>query len=131
MIADIIWYHTVTINIFLLLIFSGIFILLQRDIIKFIKYTRVFFFIYYALLIMIGFDGLVAMIISERDLSINIILMIGAFFTLIGLEVYKFIEFKRFIRSSIDNIDIYRQKAFIIALVELFIILAFIWIYQV
>jgi len=131
MIADVIWYHTTTINIFLILIFIGMFILLQNNIIKFIKLTRVYFFTYYALLVMIGFDGLVAMILSERDLSINISLMIGSFFTLIGLEVYKFIQFKKFIRSKINIIKSYREKALTVAIIEMSIILIFIWIYQV
>ncbi len=133
MIADVIWYHTTTINLFLILIFAGISIsiLFYANVAKFIKLTRIYFFTYYALLVMIGFDGLVAMILSERDFSININLMIGAFFVLIGLEVYKFIQFKKFIHSPTDTIDNYRKLAIVIAIIEIAIILSFIWIYQV
>jgi hypothetical protein len=131
MITDIIWYHTATINLFLILIFSGISlsIFFYGNIVKFIKYTRIYFFTYYALLVMIGFDGLIAMILSKRELSINMILMIGAFFILIGLEIYKFLQFKRFVHSPNNILDNYRKIAVIVAVIQILITVSFVWIY--
>lgn len=131
MIADVIWYHTATINLFLILIFSGISISIffYSNIAKFIKYTRIYFFTYYALLVMIGFDGLIAMILSKRELSINMNLMIGAFFVLLGLEIYKFIRFKKFINSPNNIINSYRKIAIVVAVTQIFITVSFVWIY--
>jgi len=132
MLDEILWYHTATINLFLLTIIISLLLptLYYNRANILVKWSKIFSLTYYGLVSMIAFDGMIMLIVAKRDMGINIILMIIAFILLIMLEIYKSIELKRYMRD-IKQFEYRFRKVFVlVASIEILIISSFLLIYS-
>ena len=132
MLEEILWYHTATINLFLLTIIISLILptLYYNRAYILVKWSKIYSFVYYGLISMVAFDGMIMLIVAKRDMGINIILMIIAFIVLIMLEIYKSIELKKYIQS-IDTFEARFRKVFVfVASFEILIIFSFLLIYS-
>lgn len=132
MLDEILWYHTTTINLFLLTIIMSLILptLYYNRANILVKWSKIFSLTYYGLVSMIAFDGMIMLIVAKRDMGINIILMIIAFVLLIMLEIYKSIELKRYMRDIKQFEDRFRKVFVLVASIEILIISSFILIYS-
>ena len=132
MLEEILWYHTATINLFLLTIITGLLLpILHYNKVNIIsKWTKIYGYTYYALLTMVAFDGLVMMIVAKRDISINMYLMIGAFILLIVLEVYHTLRFRIYLRDVKSEQNSFRKTSIFIAILQILVIFPFFIIYM-
>jgi len=131
MIAEIIWYHAITINLFFITLIAtfAIPLLYIQRLNQLVRFTRIAGVINYSLLVMIAFDGFVAMVMSGRDWSINMILMVIAFFLLIFAEALKGYKLKRFILSEDRDPKAFQIRYIAIIVAQLLITLSFILLY--
>jgi len=131
MIAEIIWYHAITINLFFVTLIAtfAIPLLYIQRLNQLVRFTRIAGVINYSLLVMIAFDGFVAMVMSGRDWSINMILMVIAFFLLIFAEALKGYKLKRFILSDERDPKAFQIRYIAIIVAQLLITLSFILLY--
>jgi len=131
MIAEIIWYHPITINLFFVTLIAtfAIPLLYIQRLNQLVRFTRIAGVINYSLLVMIAFDGFVAMVMSGRDWSINMILMVIAFFLLIFAEALKGYKLKRFILSDERDPKAFQIRYIAIIVAQLLITLSFILLY--
>jgi len=132
MLDEILWYHTTTINLFLLTIIMSLILptLYYNRANILVKWSKIFSLTYYGLVSMVAFDGMIMLIVAKRDMGINIILMIIAFVLLIMLEIYKSIELKRYMRDIKQFEDRFRKVFVLVASIEILIISSFILIYS-
>jgi len=132
MLDEILWYHTTTINLFLLTIIISLILptLYYNRANILVKWSKIFSLTYYGLVSMIAFDGMIMLIVAKRDMGINIILMIIAFVLLIMLEIYKSIELKRYMRDIKQFEDRFRKVFVLVASIEILIISSFLLIYS-
>lgn len=132
MIAEIIWYHAITINLFFITLIAtfAIPLLYIQRLKQLVRFTRIAGVINYSLLVMIAFDGLVAMVMSNRDWSINMILMVVAFFILIFAEALKGYKLKRYILSEDRDPKAFQFRYIATIAAQLLITLSFILLYK-
>jgi len=132
MIAEIIWYHSLTINVYFitLLVTLLIPILYIQRLNQLVRFTRIAGVINYSLLSMIAFDGFVAMVMSGRNWSINMILMVIAFFLLIFAEALKGYKLKHFILSENRDPKAFQFRYIAAIVAQLLITLSFILLYR-
>ncbi|MEA2029048.1 MAG: hypothetical protein U9N49_08740 [Campylobacterota bacterium] len=132
MIAEIIWYHAITINLFFITLIAtfAIPLLYIQRLNQLVRFTRIAGVINYSLLVMIAFDGFVAMVMSGRDWSINMILMVIAFFLLIFAEAIKGYKLKHYILSEDRDPKAFQIRYIAIIVAQLLITLSFILLYN-
>ena len=88
---EMILYHAVLLKAMLGVLVVGMIIpFLTSECSKTIKRMRIYMFVSHGLITMIGFTGLIAFVFAKMDLSIDIIMMIVAFFVMIMVEVLKY-----------------------------------------
>ena len=94
MIEEAMVYHSVIIKIFLVLLLFNLVapFLARREIAKEMRITRVSFFLFSALLVMIIFSGMIAFMLIEIPWSIMMSLMVLSFIVLAGLEITRSIK---------------------------------------
>ena len=98
---EMIFYHAFLIKVMLGLLVIGMVIpFLSADCAKSIRRTRIYMFFSHALLTMIAFSGLTALIFAHMSLTTDMILMIALFFIMIMLEVFKY---KKVLKGVIDK----------------------------
>ncbi|SHO80709.1 hypothetical protein MNB_SV-15-312 [hydrothermal vent metagenome] len=131
MLEEILWYHTVTINLFLLTIIAGLLLPILHYNKAYIisKWTKIYGYTYYALVTMVAFDGLVMLIVAKKEMSMNIYFMIGAFLLLIALEVYHTVRFRIYLKDIKNEQINFRKYSIIIAILQILVIVPFIIIY--
>jgi len=132
MIAEIIWYHAITIHIFFVTLIATLLIpiLYIPKPAQLVRFTRIAAIIHYSLLTMIAFDGFIAMIMSGRDWSINMILMVIAFFVLLFTEILKTYKLKRYILEGQQEPKVFQLKYIAIIIAQVLITLSFILLYR-
>jgi len=131
MIAEIIWYHALTVNLYFITLFASLLIptLYIQKPYHLVRTTRIVGVINYTLVSMIAFDGFVAMVMSGRDWSINMILMLVAFFVLMFAEGLKGYKLKRFILNDPKDPKAFQVRYLAIVIAQILITLSFILLY--
>ncbi len=91
MVEETLFYHSITIKIFLVMLVINLFIpaITQSTRAIEIKSTRVSFFLFSGLLAMVAFTGMIAMMLMEMSFNLTIIIMVVALILLTLLEVYR------------------------------------------
>lgn len=91
MLGEMVLYHSILIKIMLGVILVGMVMpFIGKMCPATVKRMRIYMFVSHGLLTMIAFTGLVALVFAKISLTISIIVMIVAFFVLIGVEVIKY-----------------------------------------
>jgi hypothetical protein len=132
MIAEIIWYHAITVDIFFITLLATLSIpilYIQRPSLL-IRFIRIASVINYSLLVMIAFDGVVAMIMSKRDMSINIFLMTVVFFLLLVSEFLKGYKLKHFVLNQDRDERAFQIHYIAIVAAQLLLTFPFILLYS-
>ncbi|MBN2823791.1 MAG: hypothetical protein JXQ76_00585 [Campylobacterales bacterium] len=132
MITEMIWYHAMTIYLFIFVLIASLAIpvIYIHKAMHLVRYSRIVALSNYSLLVMIAFDGMITMIMSERGWSINMILMVIAFFLLLFAEILKGYKLKHLVLSQNRDFKAYQHRYIAIVAAQLLIILPFILIYN-
>ncbi|KIM07663.1 MAG: hypothetical protein KU29_06635 [Sulfurovum sp. FS06-10] len=99
---EMILYHSMLIKMMLAVLIVGLMIpFLSGECAKTIKRMRIYMFVSHGLLTMIAFSGMVAFVFADMAFNLSIVVMIVAFFAMIGIEVVKY---KKILKSRLTAV---------------------------
>ena len=116
-------------HLFLVEVFLGVLVfnltipfLLKKNIVKFVKWVRVGYFLFWALWAMVVFSGLIVFMFQKRALPFDVVFMIVISFILPILDGYRAIKLKRiWINSDFKDLGI--KFSTIIVAIEIILVL--------
>jgi hypothetical protein len=97
MIETMLMTHSTLIKAFLAFLILGLFIpkMTANDPLKFKKASFLYTMIFQAIITMIVFSGIVALVVAEMDFGMSIIIMIAVFAVMMGIEISKYKKIKK------------------------------------
>jgi hypothetical protein len=105
---EMILYHSMLIKMMLAVLIVGLMIpFLSGECAKTIKRMRIYMFVSHGLLTMIAFSGMVAFVFADMAFNLSIVVMIVAFFAMIGIEVVKY---KKILKSRLEPISCLKKS---------------------